>query len=145
MNYFSYQNSLDTDRFSDRSSPEVHRPPPRRPFDDNDDDLDAMITDLKQKTSGRDMYKIVSDIEGVGGESSSGRPRVYGRKSVSPIPRRDFYNDPEPTRPQTRPPMQHQPPPPPMASYDPYENIRGGTGYSFQFERRQPHNVRFSL
>ena len=29
-----------------------------------DDDLDAMINDLKQKTSGRDMHKMVQDIEG---------------------------------------------------------------------------------
>lgn len=125
----SYQSS---DRFSDDMSPE----PPRsrsgvgaaKRFDD-DDDLDAMINSLKQKTSGRNMQKVLQDIEGESSESK----RVYGRKSVSPIPRRNLYEDPAP-------------PPPPQPShqrslagnrsrYDPYDHVRGGTGYNFDFER----------
>ena len=39
---------------------------------EEDDDLDAMINDLKQKTSGRDMHKMVQDIEGE-------RPKPYYR------------------------------------------------------------------
>ena len=59
------------------------------------------------------------------------RHQVYGRKSVSPIPKRDLYGDglarqqPQPQLTSARP------------TYDPYDNIRGGTGYNFEFERQQ--------
>ena len=56
---------MDTDKYSDRSSePDVARPSRRVQNNQEDDELDAMINDLKQKTSGRDMYKMVQDIEG---------------------------------------------------------------------------------
>ena len=130
---YSYQSSLDTDRFSDRSSPELRMPPQRKRHDD-EDDLDNFISGLKQKTSGRDMYKIVKDIEGDGTEDLG---RTFGRKSVSPIPqrKRDLY-DPEP-QPRGGPRgvsssyMSSSIKP----KYDPYEELRGGTGYNVEFER----------
>ena len=120
----SYQSSLDTsDRFSDRSSPELrvqsNRPIRGRGGDDDDDDLDAMINSLKQKTSGRDMSKVIYDIEG----ESNGR--TYGRKSVSPIPQRDYSYDPVPNpRPQTQ-----RGAGPSQTPFDPYNHLRGGSGY----------------
>ena len=36
----------------------------QQPRQHDDEDLDAMISNLKQKTSGRDMIKVVSEIEG---------------------------------------------------------------------------------
>ena len=38
-------------------------PEPSRRFDD-EEDLDSMINNLKKKTSGRDMYQVLSEIEG---------------------------------------------------------------------------------
>ena len=120
----SYQSSLDTsDRFSDRSSPELRVQPNGRSVrgrDDDDDDLDAMINSLKQKTSGRDMSKVIYDIEG----ESNGR--TYGRKSVSPIPQRDYSFDPMP---DPRPRQSTQRAGPPQSSFDPYSHLRGGSGY----------------
>ena len=126
----SYQSSLDTDRFSDRSSPEsrvVTTQRSTRMLKDEDDDLDAMINSLKQKTSGRDMAKVVYDIEG----DESGR--TYGRKSVSPIPKRDYSFDPMP---ETRPRQQARPGQQPPASFDPYNHLRGGSGYAEQGYQR---------
>ena len=119
---YSYQSSLDTDRFSDRSSPDPAARGPKKRYGQDDDDLDTFISGLKQKTSGRDMYKIVQDIEG---EDQAGR--TFGRQSVSPIPqrKRDHF-EAAPTassRSSGRP------------KYDPYEELRGGTGYNFDFER----------
>lgn len=123
----SYQSSLDTDRFSDRSSPDSRVPTGSRAQqrirkdDEDDDDLDAMINSLKQKTSGRDMSKVVYDIEG------DANGRTYGRKSISPIPKRDYSYDPTPL-PEARPrPQQSRQGPP--TSYDPYNHLRGGSGY----------------
>ena len=131
---YSYQSSLDTDRFSDRSSPEVR---PRRRFDNDDDDIDAMINSLKQKTSGRDMHKVIHDIEG---SENSGEKRMYGRRSVSPVQRRNLYADlqPPPTemsnvRSSFRNSQQHATND--RSKYDPYDHLRGGTGYNFDFER----------
>ena len=120
----SYQSSLDTsDRFSDRSSPELRVQPNGRSHrgrDDDDDDLDAMINSLKQKTSGRDMSKVIYDIEG----ESNGR--TYGRKSVSPVPQRNYSFDPMP---DPRPRQSTQRAGPTQSSFDPYNHLRGGSGY----------------
>merc|ERR1711899_565200 len=80
---YSYQ----SDKYSDRSSPEVAIPNRRVHNNQEDDDLDAMINDLKQKTSGRDMHKMVQDIEGENHGQNIEQNRSYGRKSVSPVPR----------------------------------------------------------
>jgi len=145
---YSYQ-SVDTDKYSDRSSePEVSRPSRRVQNNQEDDELDAMINDLKQKTSGRDMYKMVQDIEGEEQNRTYGRKSVspvpksrsYGRKSVSPIPKsRDFYGggggatEYNPTSRQVggSNPASSRP------RYDPYEQIRGGTGYGYDYHRAQ--------
>ena len=125
----SYQSSLDMDRFSDRSSPEsrtTSKSTTKRfgGGGDEDDDLDAMINSLKQKTSGKDMYKIVGEIEG----EASGR--TLGRRSVSPNPpRRQYHENPPPSEPRQHQRQMSQ------NRYDPYENMRGGTGYNFDFEQ----------
>merc|ERR1712223_2137271 len=132
----SYQSSLDTDRFSDRSSPESRTGPSHydrsettKKFDADDEDLDAMINSLKQKTSGRqDMYKIIGDIEG--DASFQG-----GRRSISPIPRgRSSVYDNPPEREPIRAKRQTSQ----SRVFDPYEQVRGGTGYNFDFEQQRP-------
>ena len=74
------------------------------------------------------------------GENGFEQNRTYGRKSVSPIPKsRDFYGggggateynhtsrQVGGSNPAARP------------RYDPYEQIRGGTGYGPDFYRAQP-------
>lgn len=136
----SYQSSLDTDRFSDRSSPESRVPTGSRAQqrirkdDDDDDDLDAMISSLKQKTSGRDMSKVVYDIEG------DGSGRTYGRKSISPIPQRDYSYDPTPL-PEARPRQQQSRQGPPT-TYDPYNHLRGSSGYAEQGYRQSQFGYR---
>lgn len=163
---YSYQSSINSG-----GSPEpVFRS--RKTNNPEDDDLDAMLNDLKQKTSGRDMYKIVQDIEG--GENDN-QNRVYGRKSVSPVPKsRDLYAtaDTSATSGPNRKysyqssgygtdtadkyssnrgssPVQsnyrRQAPggsnaggQAPRPRYtDPYDTLRGGTGYDSPFERPQ--------
>jgi hypothetical protein len=136
----SYQSSLETDRFSDRSSPDGRVPlrQPRR-AQDEDEDLDAMINDLKQKTSGRDMYKIVGDIEG-----DYQTKKSLGRKSVSPPPRTRRRDDEPVFAPRSAMPQQQQQQQAPQGSnykkYDPYDQIRGGTGFNFDFESRSAAN-----
>jgi len=52
--------------FERNPSPPSHRDnySSRRQNNHDDEDIDAMINNLKQKTSGRDMIKVVSEIEG---------------------------------------------------------------------------------
>ncbi len=127
-----YSHDTDRDRFSDRSSPDSRTgggpaPPPTRgrqaAAGGDDDDLDAMISNLKKKTSSRDMYKIVGDIEG---DLNSNLHNI-GRKSVSPVPAFKPRNQPEQHHYQQQP-LQHQKP-----RFDPYDAMRGGTGYGIDF------------
>ena len=103
---------------------------------DEDDDLDAMISSLKQKTTGRDMYKYVQEIEG----DVSANGHSVGRRSVSPIQRRPLYETQQPVQQpaQIRNPVegrQQRQSSQSRGGFDPYDHLRGGTGFGFEFEQ----------
>ena len=125
---YSYQSSTDADRYSDRSSPEARQPLRSLKPKEDDDELDSMINDLKMRTRGRDMSKIISDIEGP--DSGS---RIYGRKSVSPIPRsRDYYEAAEAPALMTSSRRASS-----RSHFDPYDYMKNGSS-STMYDQRPP-------
>ena len=60
------------DEDDEAQAPQVPR---RRFVDDDEEDLDGMIADLKRKTTGRDMYGVLRRIEEGEGDAGASYPR----------------------------------------------------------------------